>query len=193
MMNRSRTTSTTHAFRWHPLNGTLAALALLLLALVAPVGAGTGIDNQAPDLGSCPKLQVPAGNEVAFHVYAEGLQIYRWDGTTWTFVAPVALLFADAAGTDAVGLHFAGPSWESVDGSKAVGMVMERCTPDPDSIPWLLLGAASNQGPGTFAQVTYIQRVNTVGGNAPTNPGASSGEVARVPYTAQYYFYRAHP
>lgn len=192
MMNRSITPRTTRAIRWPCLNAMLTALPLLLLALVAPAGADTATDYRAPDLGGCQALQVPAGNDVAFHVYAEGLQIYRWDGTTWTFVAPVALLFADAAGTNAVGFHFAGPSWESVDGSKVVGMVMERCTPDPNAIPWLLLGAASNAGPGTLDRVTYVQRVNTVGGVAPAAPGASTGEVARVPYTAEYFFYRAH-
>ena len=40
--------------------------------------------------------------------------------------------------------------------------------------------------------MTYIQRVNTVGGNAPTDPGDFVGEVVEVPYTAEYYFYRAH-
>src|SRR5205814_5548461 len=135
----------------------LAALTLLPLALVAPAGAGTGTDYRAPDLGGCQKLQAPAGNEVALHVYGDGFQIYRWDGTTWTFVAPAALLFADAAGTDAVGLNFAGPSWESIDGSKVVGTVIDRCTPDPSAIPWLLLGAVPNEAPGIFAQVTYIQ------------------------------------
>ena len=157
-----------------------AALALLLLALVAPAGADTVTDNEPPDLGSCPKLQVPAGNDIAFHVYAEGLQIYRWDGTSWAFVAPVALLFADPAGTDAVGFHFAGPTWESIDGSKVAGMVMERCTPEPTAIPWLLLGAVSHAGPGIFAQVTYVQRVNTVGGTAPTAPGQLGGRHDRV-------------
>jgi len=38
--------------------------------------------------------------------------------------------------------------------------------------------------------VTQIQRVNTVGGNAPANPGSVTGEEARVPYTAEYFFYR---
>jgi hypothetical protein len=33
--------------------------------------------------------------------------------------------------------------------------------------------------------------VNTVGGKAPTDPGSFVGEEARVPYTAEYYFYRA--
>ena len=61
----------------------------------------------------------------------------------------------------------------------------------PKAIPWLLLGAVSNAGEGIFAPVTYVQRVNTVGGTAPAAPGATAGDVARVPYTAEYVFYRA--
>jgi len=169
----------------------LAVLALLLLTLVAPAGADPGNDYRAPDLGDCQDLQVEAGNEVAFHVYAEGVQIYRWNGMSWTFVAPEAVLFADAGEDGVVGIHYAGPTWESVSGSKVVGMVLKRCTPDPDAIQWLLLGAVSNEGPGIFQQVTFIQRVNTVGGKAPTYLGELPGEVARVPYTAEYFFYRA--
>jgi Protein of unknown function (DUF3455) len=168
-----------------------AALALFLLALVAPVGAGRGEDNRAPDLGDCQNLQVPAGNKVAFHVYAEGVQIYRWTGTTWAFVAPEALLFAGDEEDDPVGIHYAGPTWESVSGSYVVGAVLQRCTPDPDAIPWLLLKAVDSEGPGIFDRVTYIQRVNTVGGLAPAEPGDFPGEVVRVPYTAEYFFYRA--
>ena len=188
MRNRSRTL---HPVRF-PLNRTLAALALLLLSLVAPVRTDPGNDSRAPDLGDCQNLQVPAGNKVAFHVYAEGVQIYRWNGTSWVFVAPEAVLFADAGGNGAVGIHYAGPTWESNSGSKVVGTVLERCTPDPDAIPWLLLKAVSNEGPGIFHRVTFIQRVNTVGGNAPADPGDFPGEVVRVPYTAEYFFYRAH-
>jgi hypothetical protein len=55
-----------------------------------------------------------------------------------------------------------------------------------------LLGAVSSEGPGIVHRVTYIQRVNTVGGLAPADPGDVPGEVARVPYTAEYFFYRAH-
>jgi hypothetical protein len=39
--------------------------------------------------------------------------------------------------------------------------------------------------------VTYIHRVATTGGLAPSMPGASIGAVAEIPYTAEYYFYRA--
>jgi Protein of unknown function (DUF3455) len=184
--------TTTRVFGLHPLNGILAALALLLPTLVAPAAADPGNDSRAPDLGDCHDLQAPAGNKVAFHVYAEGVQIYRWNGTSWIFVVPEAVLFADAGSHGAVGIHYAGPTWESHSGSKVVGMVLERCTPDPDAIAWFLLRAVFTEGPGIFHRVTFIQRVNTVGGNAPTDPGDSTDEVTRVPYTAEYFFYRAH-
>jgi hypothetical protein len=150
-------------------------------------------DNRAPDLSDFPDLQVPAGNKVAFHAFGEGVQIYRWNGTSWIFVAPEAVLFADAGHHGEVGTHFGGPTWKSNSGSEVVGTVIHMETPDPDAIPWLLLGAASKEGPGIFDRVTFIQRVNTVGGKAPTDPGTFVGEVARVPYTADYFFYRAHP
>jgi hypothetical protein len=190
-MNTSKTTRTTHAFRLHPLNVMLAALALLLLALAAPVEAGPGHDKRAPDLGECQNLQVPAGNKLAFHVFGVGVQIYTWTGTSWSFVSPEAVLFAVPGDHVVVGFHYAGPTWESLSGSNVVGTVIQSSTPNPDAIPWLLLGAASNEGHGIFQRVTFIQRLYTVGGNAPTVPGDTAGQVARVPYTARYFFYRA--
>jgi hypothetical protein len=192
-MNGSRAGRTTHPFRLRSLHVTLAALALLLLAFVAPAGADPGNDNRAPDLGECSQLQVEQGNKVALHVFGVGVQIYRWNGASWDFVAPQAVLYANAGDDGEIGIHFGGPTWQSNSGSKVVGTVIDHCTPDPDSIPWLLLGAAVTEGPGIFAQVTFIQRVNTVGGKAPSVPGNSIGELARVPYTADYYFYRSHP
>ena len=56
--------------------------------------------------------------------------------------------------------------------------------------PWLLLVAVSNQGPGIFDRVSYIQRLNTEGGNAPSVPGDFLGQIVKVPYTADYVFYR---
>src|SRR5262249_25279913 len=88
----------------------LGALALLLAAL-SPVGAGTADDNRVPDLGDCEELQVPAGHKVAFHAYAEGVQIYRWNGTGWVFLRPEAFLYAGAEEDDPVGIHYAGPTW----------------------------------------------------------------------------------
>jgi len=182
---------TKHVCRFHPFNWTLAALVLFQLAFVALVKAEPGNDSRAPELGDFQNLKVPAGNKVTFHAFAEGVQIYRWNGTSWAFVRPEADLFANAGGNGLVGTHYAGPTWESNSGSKVVGTVLERGTPDPSAIPWLLLKAVSNEGPGAFARVTYIQRVNTVGGIAPTDAGNFQGEVAEVPYTAEYFFYRA--
>jgi hypothetical protein len=148
-------------------------------------------DSRVVELGTCEDLQAPAGSRLAFHVYAKGVQIHRWKGSSWSFVGPSAVLSADAEGQSTVGIHYSGPTWESVSGSKVVGTVQKRCTPDPNAIPWLSLGAVSSEGSGGFRGVTFIQRVNTVGGNVPSSPGAFPDEVARVPYSAEYLFYRA--
>jgi hypothetical protein len=171
---------------------TLAAAALLLLApvIVAPATAEPGNDNRAPVLtGDCAKLNVDAGHKLAFHAYAEGVQIYRWDGASWVFVAPRAVLYTEN-GQGVIGTHYAGPTWQSNSGSKVVATVAERCTPDPDAIPWFKLAASGSEGPGIFNGVTFIQRLNTTGGKAPAAPGTVVGEPAEVPYTADYYFYR---
>jgi hypothetical protein len=154
----------------------------------APLADNT---DRAADLGSCESLQVPVPNELVVHAFARGVQIYRWNGTTWTFVAPSASLFADADGHAAIGVHYVGPTWESVSGSKVVGTVRQRCTADPNAIPWLLLQTVSADGPGIFDRVAFIQRLNTAGGNAPAEAGSVTGEAASVPYTAEYFFYRA--
>ena len=176
------------AARQRTVRGVLAALALFLLALAAPTGADAG---DLPDLGDCQILQVPAGNEVAFHAYAEGVQIYRWDGSSWVFSRPEAVLYANDGENGVVGIHYAGPTWESVSGSIVVGKVLQRCTPNPDAIPWLLLKAVHSEGPGIFHGVTFIQRLYTEGGKAPVSAGEFIGQEARVPYAAEYYFYRA--
>ena len=170
-------------------------VAALVLALVATAGAEPGNDPRAPELtGDCAKLNVEAGHKVIAHAYAVGVQIYRWDGTSWGLVGPDAVLYhGDDQDGGVLGSHYAGPTWESVSGSKVVGTVAERCFPDPTAIPWLKLKASHSEGPGIFDGVTWIQRLNTIGGLAPTDPGDFVGEVVKVPYAADYYFYRAHP
>jgi hypothetical protein len=168
-------------------------LALLLAVTLAPLPAARANNgNRGPDLPTplCDSVQVPQGNKVTFHVYALGVQVYRWNGAGWAFVAPVANLFADDNYRGQVGTHYAGPTWESNSGSRVVAMRLNSCTPDPTAIPWLLLQTVTNDGPGIFSSVTYVQRVNTSGGLAPTAPGSYIGAEAKVPYTAEYYFYR---
>jgi len=156
-------------------------------ALGAPDSAAFA---RQPELGTCDSLRVPEHNTLAAHVFASGVQIYKWTGTSWSFVAPQATLFADEGNHGEIGVHYAGPTLESTSGSTVVGAVSKRCVADAASIPWLLLQAVSTNGPGIFAHVTFIQRLNTVGGNAPASPGMIVGETANVPYTAEYYFYR---
>jgi hypothetical protein len=166
-------------------------LAVAFVALFAPIGAIADDDNRVPDLGDCEEVQVDAGHKVAFQAYAEGVQIYRWNGAAWTFVAPDAVLYSgDGEDAEVVGIHYGGPTWESNSGSKVVAGVVNRCTADPNAIPWLLLGAVSSEGPGIFHRVTFIQRLYTVGGLAPAHPGEFVGEEAEVPYSAWYVFYR---
>jgi hypothetical protein len=168
----------------------LARAALAVLALVSLASAQEG--NREPVLPpGCEALKAPAGNQVSFHVFAMGVQIYRWNGTAWVFVAPVALLFADAGYHAQVGIHYAGPTWESGSKSNVVGARLQGASPDPTAIPWLLLRAVSTQGPGPFDGTTFIQRVSTTGGLAPGRAGSLVGEEVSVPYTAEYFFYRA--
>ncbi len=72
-----------------------------------------------------------------------------------------------------------------------VGSTIARCTPNTNAIPWLLLKAVANDTPGIFQTATHVQRLNTVGGLAPAAAGSYVGEERDVPYTAEYYFYRA--
>jgi len=57
----------------------------------------------------------------------------------------------------------------------------------------LLLQAVASTDPNYYSQITYIQRVNTTGGLAPTTgaDAAHLGVQESVPYTAEYYFYAA--
>jgi len=173
-----------------------AVIALIALFVVTGLASGAvptaPPDKEGPDLPSplCDRLRVPEGNTLAFHVYADGAQIYKWDGATWVFVEPAATLFANPGNDGKVGVHYRGPTWASNSGSTVVGARLFGCTPDPTAIPWLLLEAVSTGGPGIFSSVTYIQRVNTTGGTAPAVPGSAIGETIEVPYTAEYYFYR---
>jgi hypothetical protein len=191
-MNAPKSQRFTSAFAFK--GAALGAAFVLSLALSsAQVRAS---DNRAPQVPD--GLQVPEGNKVHFHGYAVGVQIYVWTlnptnsaQASWVFKAPEAVLFADAGAHGEIAIHYAGPTWESESGSKVVGTVLQRSTPDSTAIPWLLLEAKTATGPGIFRRTTYIQRVNTIGGIAPVAPGTAPGQEARVPYTADYYFYRS--
>jgi hypothetical protein len=66
----------------------------------------------------------------------------------------------------------------------------------PSAIPWLLLPKAGvregTTGGDTLTATSFIQRLNTAGGMAPST-GCSGptdvGATAFIPYTADYFFY----
>lgn len=146
-----------------------------------------------------PSLAVPSGHRLGFELLAEGVQVYSCadspgttSGPAWTFQAPEATLL-DRGGTHA-GTHGAGPTWEALDGSAVVAAKVESAPSGPTAIPWLLLRASSHRPrPGRMADVTFVQRIDTSGGVAPSEgcSAAKVGAVARVPYRAVYCFYRA--
>ena len=108
---------------------------------------------------------------------------------------PVAAKASSAAATAAPTTAPAtAPTWEALDGSRLTGAkVASAAAPDGKSIPWLLLRSTSAVGPGLFGDVTWVQRLDTVGGTAPAG-GCDTGHVGAevmVPYRADYFFYHA--
>ena len=125
---------------------------------------------------------------------ATGAQIYicgknaagAW---VWNFKAPEAALFDIHQA--ALGKHFAGPTWEGLDGGKVVGAVKTSMpAPVDKAVPWLLLDVKSHEGSGAFTQAQAIVRMGTTGGSAPRDgcDEARAGQELRVPYTAIYVF-----
>ena len=140
-----------------------------------------------------PALAVPAGQRPSFQADARGVQIYecRQDGEQahWVLSAPEAELFD--AGGNLAGKHYAGPTWESLDGSRVAATKQSEQAGEAGAIPWLLLRANEHQGSGALSAVTFIVRKNTRGGLPPSSgcDAAHGGDIARVPYSAVYVFY----
>ena len=158
-------------------------------------------------------IQVPAGSKPFLAGHAVGTQDYiclpSGTGFAWTFFAPQATLFTDD--DRQVITHFLSPdpsesgvprpTWQdSRDTSTVRGKVMASSS-DPafvarDAIPWLLLEVTGAQdGPThghTLTKTTFVQRVNTFAGIAPSTGCALStdvGKSALVAYKADYFFY----
>jgi len=101
------------------------------------------------------ELRPPEDQALALEVPATGVQIYECSAAKdqparfeWAFKAPEAELF-DKTGRK-IGKHYAGPTWESNDGSAVVGEVKARDSgPDSNAIPWLLLARNRIQAPAS--------------------------------------------
>ena len=183
----------TRAQRWSSrsnrllLAGIVAAMAALsLVAQVALAGppSPTGVPDQ---------VKVGDGNKVFLVGHGVGVQIYTCNGAVWSSAVPRANLYGDNG--KLIITHFAGPTWQAKDGSKAVGTVVDKVTVDRTAIPWVLLSAKTTPGPDgdRLVDTTFIQRINTAGGHTPPAAdcnAATAGKVVEVPYTADYVFWK---
>jgi len=138
----------------------------------------------------------PSPEHPILTLHATGSQIYGCqsvDGAfQWVFSAPAARLFDDSG--KEVATHGDGPVWVYQDGSAIHGVVQQKLpSPDPGSIPWLLLKAARPERSGLLTTVDFIRRSDTQGGVAPASgcDAQHLGAVVHVPYTATYTFYSA--
>ena len=110
----------------------------------------------------------------------------------WVFVGPDAKLM-DRSGK-VVGRYYGPPAtWESNDGSKVTATQLAVAPASAGNIPLQLVKANPASGMGALQGVTYIQRVATKGGVAPSMAcGASSvGSKQVMPYQADYIFWKA--
>src|SRR5205807_7072789 len=91
------------------------------------------------------------GETAVITLHAEGAQVYECkagsDGKlAWAFREPIATLLENGK---TVGRHYAGPNWESADGSAVVGKAAGNAPgTTPKDIPWLKLEVVANRGSG---------------------------------------------
>jgi Protein of unknown function (DUF3455) len=155
--------------RWGPRTSAklFAVIKFLLLAssLIGLAGPLRGQDIPRPSVPD--QIKAPANDDVILVAHATGSQIYTCELTggtfSWKLKAPDAEL-RDSQGT-IIGHHFAGPTWKHNDGSEVTGKAVAKVdSPQPDSIPWLLVTATGHSGNGALTRVTSIQRIDTQGG-----------------------------
>lgn len=169
---------------------------LVVLAVALPAAANAG-PEEPPVPGA---IVVPDGHKAFLVGHAVGVQIHTCaliDGSyRWRFGGPRANLYDDT--WKLLATHFGGPSWQARDGSKITAALDGNgsITVDPTAIPWLRLRVTSETAGADGDRLVgtkYIQRIETTGGLAPapeTCNAETGGQVAEVPYTADYVFWK---
>jgi len=171
-----------------------------LTRLTAMLAAGTFLmaaadgDSAEGDMVEVPAALNPNKLSIFRVVSATGVQVYTCarnpaGAIGWIHKGPDAQLFDPQ--NKPVGKHYAGPTWEGLDGGKVVGEVKTSMpAPVDKAVSWLLLGTKSREGSGAFTEAQAIVRMETTGGTAPGDgcDDARAGQELRVPYTAIYIF-----
>ena len=167
----------------------------LSAAILITTLAACAANMSAPDVPAA--VAVPAGHRPAMTLKGVGMLSYECrvkpDAVgvhEWVFVAPDATL-QDSSGRT-VGKYYGGPTWEHNEGGKITGKQVAIAPGPTGAIPLQLVQTTPAIGTGPFSGVTYIQRVNTVGGVAPSSPctAATIKSKQTVSYSADYVFYK---
>lgn len=152
--------------------------------------AGAIVDNAALPA----PLQVPPGHALRLWSIGKGEIRYvcrrqAGAGYAWVDGASTARLY-DLYLRE-IGWFYGGPTWKSVDGSAVTGRPLAAASAGPGHLPLQLLRAGVATGHGTMKGVSYIQRLNTKGGAAPSQPcdARRAGTEQVVGYEADYIFY----
>jgi hypothetical protein len=200
-------------------NHSLFASGVFALALALQPAAVFAQNGARIDVPHVPaNLTVPEGHDVYLEGRAFGTQNYicmpAATGAAWKFLGPQATLFlATRPFQQQFATHYLSPNpveqgtpratWQHSFDSSAVWARAVASSTDanyvaPGAIPWLLLEAVGEAngptGGSTLSRTTYIQRVNTEGGIAPAagcSDATQAGALALVPYSTDYFFYRA--
>ena len=169
---------------------------LTFLTATLAVGTLTAVHGASAEGGmvEVPAALNPDKLSIFRVVSAIGVQVYACirnpaGATGWVLMGPNEQLFDPE--NKLVGKHYAGPTWEGLDGGKVVGTVKASMpAPVDKAIPWLLLDARSREGSGAFTQARAMVRMRTTGATAPGDgcDEARIGQELRVPYTAIYVF-----
>ena len=185
-----------------------------MVSLPQPAPAQTITPPRVPD-----GIGVAAGNEVFLLGRGVGTQNYICSrcnpaksncplGVAFTLLTPQATLFDDQK--EQLSTHFFSPNpvehgiirvtWQdSRDTSTVWASLVKAATVRTDSIAWLLLNVkdtgtqAGPTGGDRLTKTTFIQRLHTFGGLAPSAGCLSSLDLGRqefVPYKADYFFYK---
>jgi len=160
------------------------------------VGHGVGTQNY---------VCLPSGTGVAFTLFTPQAILFSDDDKQITthFFSPNP--FENNTNPAVVATGMIRATWQhSLDTSTVWGQVKPGNSSSdpgfvaPNAIAWLLVtvvGAENGPtGGDTLTKTTFIQRLNTSGGVAPSTGCRSPtdvGNLAFVPYTADYFFYKA--
>ena len=162
---------------------------LIRLSLIAITATLCACSSVKP-----PSVTPPEASEEAFRLEASGEQVFRClidaRGWYWKFEAPNAYLF-DPLTNQAVAKHGYNFTFVHNDGSCLTTRIVSTAPQGKKDLSDALFTVASRDGYGRLSQIQYVQRLNAKGG-VPTTMCTKEkrGQLARVPFTADFIFYR---